>query len=235
MGLSLGTRIRHSAPYLAQFVGLGLGVLTITMTTGGWPNSGPWAWASWALFVLAAFYMVLALWEFFRPPNESKITFSFPRKSGTLHDIRWLDIALGWIGLNRQRRNERVQTHIGNYMSLLLNDCSKARMLTRDLSWAESADSELTRLAESGALVLVCCDHGPQVPVSPSIAKYQSQGAIVKKTKLKSSIRMTMIENSGSSLVAIGYRDGRKHIISHVRDQHDPVFQMAKTLLDSLG
>lgn len=234
MGFSLSTRFRKSGSYLTQFIALGLAVLTIATGSSGWPNSGLWAWASWGVAAFAVVYLLLALWEFFRPPNENRLTFRFPRTSGTLHDIGWINRVLAWVRLDRQRRTQRVQARIGRYMSTLLSDCSTARILTRDLSWADSAKPELTRLAEARALTIVCCDTRPPAPIPSSVAVYQNQGASVKTTPAKSSIRMTMVENSGSRAVAIGYREGRTHIISHIRDQHDPVFQLATTLLDSL-
>ncbi len=234
MGISLGARLRRSGSQLGAFLTMAVAVLSILVEYDGWPPSGFLRLATWALTLATVAYLAMALWEFFRPPSEGKLVFRFPRKSGTLHDIGWLEHLLGAIRMDRQTRSRRVDARIEAYMVALLRDCSKARILTRDLSWAESADMELRRLAKAGTLEILCCEASILEQLSEPLTLYQEAGAKIRRTSMKSRLRMTMLEKSGSSALAIGYRQDRTHIILYLRDQQDPAFELASNLFDSI-
>ena len=234
VAFSFGTRLTRAGNHLTQAVGLGIAVLTLATMPGGWPSSGLWAYLAWAVAACMAVYLLFSLWELLGPPSEETIVFRYPRRSGTIHDIRWLDDAHKLIHMDRKSRSSRTNARIADYMCRLLSDASSARILTRDLSWSDSADVELGALARSGDLTIIGCSAVSRDEIKPNISRYKEAGARVYTTRLDSSIRMTSVDKAGARIVAIGHGAGRTHIIRQTADSHDPVFRLADTLFNAL-
>jgi len=226
--------MKRAGNHLTQTVGLGLAVFTLASMPDGWPRDGGYGVAAKFVVALGSIYFALALWEFFRPPNQDTLTFRYPRRSGTFHEIRRLEALLAHLRLDRKSRVQRVDAKIADYMSRLLSDASSAHILTRDLSWADAADEELRALAQTNELTIIACGARRRTEKRPNIERYEQIGAQVRATTIRSNIRMTSVEKSGSSIIAIAYRDGRRHIVHEISKREDPVFQLGISLFEAL-
>lgn len=234
VAISVGTRFSRAGNHLTQTVGLGIAILTLATMPGGWPTEGIWVLLSGIVAGLAVLYLVLALWEILRPPSEATIVFRYPRNSGTVHDLKWVDTLLGLIRCDRRSRFRRTDARIADYMARLLSDASSARLLTRDLSWSEAVEGELSALARNGDLAIISCASDGRMKTRPNVEKYREMGARVHTTEVASNVRMTSVDKAGARIVAIGHREGRAHVIRQSTDPKDPMFCLADTLFSAL-
>ncbi len=233
MAFAMDTRLSRAGSAFGQTVGLGIATLSFLTMPGGWPTSGPWVFLAWIVAGLTLLYLLVAVWQLVKPPSEEIILFRSPRTAGTWHDIKWIDKLLKRIKMDRRSRARRVEERIARYMAHLLSDASRARILTRDLSWCKEADEELRGLASTGSLTIVRCESG-NAPISENIKTYQDLGARVCTTSVGSAVRMTTVDKGGARIVAIGHRDGRTHVIRQTGDPREPSFGLVDTLFNAL-
>jgi hypothetical protein len=227
------SRARRFGERATLALGLALAFSAVVTTPQGLPAGGWSKWLAVACLGGALGFAVAALWALLSPPNGGEKIYRFPRRSGTIHDIDWIEHSLRRIGIDRASRSQKVEDRIKLYLMDLLSAASRATIVTNDLSWAELDDGPLSRLSSQKNLTLIGFSSNYQGAKSEKLEKFRAIGADVFYVGFDSEIRLTLMDRSGSQLLAVGHRShaDRKHRILYVSDHDDPMYGLALSLI----